>query len=102
MFDGALTFTDFSIAGLFTYFAIKEVINLVKIMRGGQGNTEQKMERQIADLWDWHNVRGRDGVPIWYIRESLETTLEKLTEVIAANTETLKDIARIIERLEVK
>jgi chromosome segregation ATPase len=54
---------------------------------------------RVEDLWDWHSVKDEEGVPIWYVRRSLEvsiTNLEKaiigLREQITNNLTQLNDI----------
>ena len=49
----------------------------------------QKMGRQISDLWDWHNQRDSDGVPVWYVRQSLESAIEKLATSLEGLTTVL-------------
>jgi peptidoglycan hydrolase CwlO-like protein len=36
------------------------------------------VEKKIQDLWDWHNVKDSEGVPRWYVRKSLEESINKL------------------------
>ena len=34
------------------------------------------------ELHDWHDQRDADGVPVWYVRKSLETTISALTAAV--------------------
>lgn len=36
------------------------------------------VEKKTHDLWDWHAVKDSDGVPLWYVRRSLEESILKL------------------------
>ena len=40
------------------------------------------MASKITKLYDWHNQRDEDGVPIWYVRKSLERHMGELTETV--------------------
>jgi len=41
-----------------------------------------RTSRVVDRLWEIHNVRGRDGVPVWYVRESLEDQIGNLAHSI--------------------
>ena len=36
------------------------------------------IERKTNDLHDWHAVKDSEGVPVWYVRKSLEDSIVKL------------------------
>ncbi len=40
------------------------------------------IEKKVDDLWDWHAVKDDDGVPLWYVRRSLETSINNLEKSI--------------------
>lgn len=42
----------------------------------------QDLEGKLEDLWNWHNVRDHDGVPVWYLRKSFEESIISLQESI--------------------
>lgn len=44
------------------------------------------MYMQVKDLWDWHNIRDSDGVPVWYVRKSLEDAIKELSNSIRSQT----------------
>ena len=52
----------------------------------------RKTMRQIEDLHDWHNVRDADGRFAWYVRQSLENSLDRLADAILAQTDVLRDL----------
>jgi len=47
------------------------------------------IDKKVMDLWDWHSVVDEEGVKIWYVRKSLETSIEKLADNISKMTEIL-------------
>jgi hypothetical protein len=62
------------------------------------------IRKQVDELYKWHDQRDTDGVPVWYMRKSLETAilqlsenLAKQTEVLQHQTEVLRDMKREIE-----
>lgn len=46
----------------------------------------EEMEKQSSEMYQLHNVKDRDGVPIWYVRSSLEAALNKLITAIESQT----------------
>ena len=60
------------------------------------------MQQQINELWQLHNVKDGDGVPVWYVRKSLETNLRVLSENIAAQTEVLREMMLEMKQLREK
>ncbi len=37
-----------------------------------------KVKDKVNDLHDWHDKRDSDGVPLWYVRRSLEDVIKDL------------------------
>lgn len=46
----------------------------------------KKMEERQKTMYDLHNVKDREGVPIWYVRSSLEEAIKKLVTSIDNQT----------------
>ena len=46
----------------------------------------KKMEEREKIMFDLHNVKDREGVPIWYVRSSLEEAIKKLVASIDNQT----------------
>ena len=46
----------------------------------------KKMEEREKIMFDLHNVKDREGVPIWYVRSSLEEAIKKLVTSIDNQT----------------
>lgn len=41
-----------------------------------------KMAEQVDILYNLHDVKDSDGVPVWYVRHSLEKSIEKLATAV--------------------
>jgi len=46
------------------------------------------------DLHEWHSKTDADGVKVWYVRQSLEQAVIKLSDNISIQTEVLKDLLK--------
>ena len=46
------------------------------------------------DLHEWHSKTDADGVKVWYVRQSLEQAVVKLSDNISIQTEVLKDLLK--------
>ena len=62
--------------------------------------------KQVDELHEWHSVKDEDGVPVWYIRKSLERVIEQLghaitrqTDVLSKMIEELRDVRRDVKSL---
>lgn len=71
-------------------------------IRGGVFDIKDKVD----DLYNWHNQRDANGIPLWYLQPSLEQSIKKLTaqidrsvEVQAKNDEIL---TRILDHVVIK
>lgn len=61
-----------------------------------------EMAEQVRDLHRWHDVRGADGVPAWYVRDELVAALRVATDAYEATREDSKktqDMIRGLARL---
>ncbi len=82
---------------VFLLIVIKLALDFIKgRKRDDNGNSKEiekvkmvvyELRDQLNDLHEWHNVRDNDGVPIWYVRRSLEEAINKLAENIAMQTQ---------------
>ena len=50
------------------------------------------MCQQVDDLHVWHKKTDDDGVPVWYVRRSLEQAIGKLAENIGTQTQVLQSL----------
>lgn len=55
----------------------------------------KKLASQVDQLHAWHNKTDRDGVPVWYVRSSLEDAINRLVSAIEVQT-------KLLERLETR
>jgi hypothetical protein len=55
--------------------------------------------KQIDQLWNWHNKTDQDGVPVWYVRKSLEDVIYKLSENIENQNKLMESNTRILKSL---
>ena len=66
-----------------------------------------KIYDKVAWLYEIHHKFDDDGVPIWYVRKSVDKAIEKLADNIETQTkimsriwEDMKDVKRDMERVE--
>jgi len=65
------------------------------------------IQKRTQEMHQWHNVKDHDGVPVWYVRRSLEdaiiklaATIDKQTEFFSALTLASRDQKRDIEEIK--
>lgn len=96
------------IPGIIGYLFYKEVGGWMRRGKNGEDRGSYKeLKEKIDWLYDSHHKFDGDGVPIWYVRKSLETTIIKLsnnidkqTEVMQKMLDQMKDHRREIEKVE--
>ena len=59
---------------------------------------QSKMENQIQTLYDLHNIRDKDGTPVWYVPRSWMDTQEKVLETCQAIANGQEKLADTLER----
>ena len=57
------------------------------------------MARQIARLDEMHAKTDEDGVPVWYVRRSLEKAVVDLNEAIRHQTELLQQLTQELKAM---
>ena len=50
----------------------------------------QRMDRYIAELHQWHAKEDDEGVKIWYVRASLEKSIDELAAAVVKQTDMLR------------
>ncbi len=55
---------------------------------------------KVDDLHEWHNKTDADGIPLWYVRRSLEESIRDLGEKIYLQIEIQTEILRHMEKME--
>ena len=63
-----------------------ELANIEKlgIQINGIDTKFSDLEKKTQDLWDWHAVKDDEGVPLWYVRRSLEESINNLEASVGA------------------
>lgn len=93
---------------------IREVLNFLDKKRGGEGGHDPligehvsdvkgsvtSIKDKVDDLYEWHNKTDADGVPLWYVRRSLEESIKALGEKIYLQVEVQTEILRHMEKME--
>lgn len=82
--------TGIGVGGIFAVLVIREVFTFVKgrqhnhgPMNGSLGRIEAKVDTimsKTAQLHQWHAVTDQDGVPVWYVRRSMERAVDRMAE----------------------
>jgi len=100
------------VGGIFAILVLKEVFGFLGKYKGG--NHKANIERRIGGvhermwkvdkLYDWHNAQDEEGVPIWYVRKSLEQAIKNLSSSIDVLHESIREqnllINKMIEKFE--
>lgn len=100
------------VGGIFAILVLREVFGFLGRYRGG--NHKENIERRIGGvhermwkvdkLYDWHNARDEEGVPVWYVRKSLEQAIKNLSSSIDVLQESIREqnlfINKMIERFD--
>lgn len=93
---------------------IREVLNFLDKKRGNPDDGGTVMSEHVSDvkgsvtaikdkvddLYEWHNKTDADGVPLWYVRRSLEQSIKDLGEKIYLQIEVQTEILRHMEKME--
>lgn len=64
-----------------------------------------QLEDQTQDLWDWHSIKDAEGVPLWYVRKSLEDSINNLSGTVGGLKDSVTQVGEefrvdIEERLQ--
>ena len=60
------------------------------------------LKHQTADLHEWHAVKDAEGVPVWYVRRSLEEAIKELSGNIARQTDIFSGLVTEIRLMSQK
>ena len=80
---------------LLVLFAVDKAMGLLK----SRGVDLVKMARQIEHLNEMHAKTDEDGVPVWYVRRSLEKAVTDLNEAIRHQTELLQALTQELKEV---
>ena len=100
-----MAITEISLGGAVALLILREVFGFLLNRRNSSALLAREadttaMLQKITDLWNWHNVRGADNVPVWYFRSSLDDAMDKLSESIDNQTMALQKVTFILDRLD--
>ncbi len=78
---------DLSVGGIFSLLVIDRVFKFIKDRKVDEADDEQgklllSLSREVHELHQWHDRRDADGVPVWYVRTSLERAVADLTKKV--------------------
>ncbi len=86
--------------GLFIILVLREIFGFLKVRKLDGSSTKavcsydrekfNDVYRTIKDLYKLHDIRDRDGVPVWYVRQSLEESIHKLADNIETQTRVMQ------------
>ena len=88
--------TQLGVGAIFVLLVLDRVFGFLKTRRNGSSAiAEKRMDtlcHQVDQLYDWHNVKDSDGIPLWYVRRSLEDSLKSLAKNIDTQTQVLREM----------
>jgi len=103
-----LSTTDAGVIFIGVILILREVFAFVVKRKNGTNKTTQddcllcikKIAQQTDDLYRWHDVRDDEGIPIWYVRKSLEKAIDNLSENVAKQTVVLQEQSNLLKTLQ--
>ena len=83
--------------GLVAYIIIREVLGFLSRRKNDDNASSstgrmQLMQKQVQDLHEWHNVNDDDGVKRWYVKHSLENTIQNIADAINTQNQILHQL----------
>jgi len=95
--------------GTLIVFALYIIYKEMKDSKGPEGDTLKRidrkilgMETQMHDLHDWHDKEDNDGIKVWYVRSSLEESINKLAINVEKQTEIYRELILSVKDLNLK
>ena len=100
---------EFGFGVAIAFLVVKELFIIIKKLIENRDPTSvvsrqdtKAALKQIDQLWNWHNKTDQDGVPVWYVRKSLEDIIHKLSENIETQNRLVETNSRILNNLSEK
>ena len=80
---------EYGIVGVIAVMVVKEAFALLKARNDVPAREERwkeisKAAAQVDAIYKMHDVKGRDGIPVWYVRESLEDAINELARSLGS------------------
>ena len=103
--------TEFGYVGVFGLFAFLIIKELFVFLKGRKPMPTSALAVESADrrvackechalvvkLYDMHNVKDKDGTPIWYVKHTLEDAIKELAGNINHQTEVFKELVYLLK-----
>lgn len=90
-----LTAETIAVFTLLVLFAVDKTMGFLK----SRGVDLVKMAQQIDRLDELHAKTDEDGIPVWYVRRSLEKAIENLNELTRSQIELLQALVTEVKQL---
>ncbi len=96
---------ELGVGGAFVILVLGKIFEfLIPLLRGERKDDPLKkieetavcIDRRVADLHAWHNVKNHDGIPVWYVPSALEKAILELAKNTEAQTEVLRSLVTIV------
>ena len=100
--------TQLGVGGIFAIIILREVFGFLAKKRDKNGGSSAQtdmftllraIEAGTAELVRLHDVKDEDGVPVWYVRKSLERQIERLVMGVASMTKAVDAQTDVLEKL---
>lgn len=75
-------------------YLVEKIIGWVKVLRGTEDGDSADL---IKKLYEMHNVKDRDQVPVWYVKQSFVDAITKMSEEVKLAKRILVDIQEDIK-----
>lgn len=66
------------------------------------GKKLDKIADDTEKLYELHNVKDRDGVPVWYVRHSIDDSLKSIDGTLRSLNSTVGNLNNLLERMDSK
>lgn len=101
--------TEIGIGGIFAILVLREVFNFLQ-KKKTNGYNDVQFHRELGtkvneiksltkELHKWHSVTDMEGVPVWYVRKSLEKSIGELATNIKEQTDIIRRVGNELKDL---
>lgn len=94
---------EVGVGGIVALLMVREVLTFVQKRKNGYANNGLG---RVADEVHWlkeiHDQRDADGVPVWYVRRSLEDAIRGLSDNVANQTELMREMVKEIKTISAR
>jgi hypothetical protein len=97
---GAVELGNYGALGAFVLFAVLVIERIFAYFKGkGEREARSQTKKMIEELHTWHDMRDEDGVPLWYVRKSLEAAITTLGTNLGRLADAIEGMSRSQERI---